>query len=99
MSFVSFPTDPNIMNDSELLQLKENYANMILDGMDMDSLCQFAFDMLMENLKDLNEEDMKQEVTSIYDEETLMDLMPEQSQPMTEIGALEATANDYGVGK
>ena len=76
MSFVSFPTDPNIMNDSELLQLKENYANMIIDGMDMDSLCQFAFDMLMDNLKDLNEEDMKQEVTSIYDEEMLQDLMP-----------------------
>ena len=76
MSFVSFPTDPNIMNDSELLQLKENYANMIIDGMDMDSLCQFAFDMLMENLKDLNEEDMKQEVTSIYDEEMLESLMP-----------------------
>ena len=76
MSFVSFPTDPNIMNDSELLQLKENYANMILDGMDMDSLCQFAFDMLMENLKDLDEEDMKQEVTSIYDEEMLESLMP-----------------------
>ena len=76
MSFVSFPTDPNIMNDSELLQLKENYANMILDGMDIDSLCQFAFDMLMNNLKDLNEEDMKQEVTSIYDEEMLESLMP-----------------------
>ena len=76
MSFISFPTDPNIMNDSELLQLKENYANMIIDGMDMDSLCQFAFDMLMENLKDLNEEDMKQEVTSIYDEEMLESLMP-----------------------
>ena len=45
MSFVSFPTDPNIMNDSELLQLKENYANMIIDGMDMDSLCQMAFDL------------------------------------------------------
>ena len=76
MSFVSFPTDPNIMNDSDLFTLKENYANMILDGMDMDSLCQFAFDMLMENLKDLNEEDMKQEVTSIYDEEMWEDLMP-----------------------
>ena len=49
---------------------------MILDGMDMDSLCQFAFDMLMENLKDLDEEDMKQEVTSIYDEEMLESLMP-----------------------
>jgi hypothetical protein len=51
MSFVSFPTDPNIMNDSELLQLKENYANMIVDGMDMDDMCQMCFDMLMDAYK------------------------------------------------
>ena len=41
----------------------------------------------------------KSEIFDYYGEETLMDLMPDQSQPMTEIGALEATANDYGVGK
>jgi di/tripeptidase len=76
MSFVSFPTDPNIMNDSELLQLKENYANMIIDGMDMDSLCQMAFDMLMDAYKDCTEEDIKEEVIELYDEELLESLMP-----------------------
>jgi len=76
MSFVSFPTDPNIMNDSELLQLKENYANMIIDGMDMDSLCQMAFDFLMEEYKDCTEEQMKEEVLDLYDEEMLESLMP-----------------------
>ena len=76
MSFVSFPTDPNIMNDSELLQLKENYANMIIDGMDMDSLCQMAFDMLMDAYKDCTEEDIKEEVIDLYDEEVLESLMP-----------------------
>jgi di/tripeptidase len=76
MSFVSFPTDPNIMNDSELLQLKENYANMIIDGMDMDSLCQMAFDMLMDAYKDCTEEDIKEEVLDLYDEELLESLMP-----------------------
>ena len=45
MSFVSFPTDPNIMNNEQLNQLKENYANMIIDGMDMDTLCQMAFEL------------------------------------------------------
>ena len=74
MSFVSFPTDPNIMNDSELLQLKENYANMIIDGMDMDSLCQMAFDFLMEEYKDCTEEQMKEEVLDLYDEEMLESL-------------------------
>ena len=76
MSFVSFPTDPNIMNDSELLQLKENYTNMIIDGMDMDSLVQFAFDSIMDNMKDYTEDEIKEEVLELYDEEMLESLMP-----------------------
>ena len=75
MSFVSFPTDPNIMNDSELLQLKENYANMIIDGMDMDDLVQMCFDMLMDAYKDCTEEEIKEEVIDLYDEEVLESLM------------------------
>ena len=76
MSFVSFPTDPNIMNDSELLQLKENYANMIIDGMDMDDLVQMCFDVLMDAYKDCTEEEIKEEVLDFYDEEVLEGLMP-----------------------
>ena len=76
MSFVSFPTDPSIMNDSELLQLKENYANMIIDGMDMDDMYQMCFDMLMDAYKDCTEEDIKEEVLDLYDEEVLESLMP-----------------------
>ena len=76
MSFVSFPTDPNIMNDSDLLQLKENYTNMIIDGMDMDSLVQFAFDSIMDNMKDYTEDEIKEEVLELYDEEMLESLMP-----------------------
>jgi len=64
------------MNDSELLQLKENYTNMIIDGMDMDSLVQFAFDSIMDNMKDYTEEDIKEEVIDLYDEEVLESLMP-----------------------
>ena len=76
MSFVSFPTDPNIMNDSELLQLKENYANMIIDGMDMDDMYQMCFDMLMDAYKDCTEEEIKEEIVDFYDEEVLEGLMP-----------------------
>ena len=76
MSFVSFPTDPNIMNESDLQQLKENYANMIIDGMDMDSLCQMAFDLLLDAYKDCSEDDIKEEIIDLYDEEMLNDLMP-----------------------
>ena len=76
MSFVSFPTDPNIMNNEQLNQLKENYANMIIDGMDMDSLCQMAYDLLLDAYKDCTEEDIKEEVLDLYDEEMLESLMP-----------------------
>ena len=76
MSFVSFPTDPNIMNESDLQQLKENYANMIIDGMDMDSLCQMVFDLLLDAYKDCSENDIKEEIIDLYDEEMLESLMP-----------------------
>ena len=76
MSFISFPTDPNIMNAEQLNQLKYNYINMIIDGMDMDDLCQMCFDMLMESYQDCTEDDIKGEVIELYDEEMLESLMP-----------------------
>ena len=99
MSFISFPTDPNVMNAKQLDQFKLNYAEMIVEGMDMDTLVTFAIESIEQNIKDWDEDDVKSEILDYYGEETLMDLMPEQPQPMTEIGALEATAPDYGVGK
>ena len=65
------------MNESDLLQLKENYINMIIDGMDMDSLCQMAFDLLLDSYQDATEDDMIEEIKDLYDEETLIDLLPE----------------------
>ena len=99
MSFISFPTDPNTMNAKQLDQFKLNYAELIVEGMDMDTLITFAVESIEQNIKDWDEDDVKSEILDYYGEETLMDLMPEQPQSMTEIGALEATAPDYGVGK
>ena len=87
------------MNSKQLEQFKLNYAELIVDGMDMDTLVTFAIESIEQNIKDWDEDDVKSEILDYYSEETLMDLMPESPQPMTEIGSLEATANDYGVGK
>ena len=65
----------NIMNPEKLQQLKDNYANMIVDSLDMDSLCQLAFDLLVANYDDISEEQLKAEIVDLYDEETLNDLM------------------------
>ena len=69
-------TDSN-MNSEKLQQLKENYANMIVDGMDLDDLCQLAFDLLVSNFDDHSEQQLKAEIVELYDEEILNDLMPE----------------------
>ena len=84
----------NKINESDLFTLKENYADMIIDGMDIDTLAQFAYDSIMGNIETWDEEEVKGEITDLYGEETLNDLLPE-----TDISKLEATANNYTIGK
>ena len=76
MSFVSHISDPNIMNDSQLANLKSNYVEMILDGMDMKTMEALVYDMLIESYELYSEDEMKEEILSDYDEEVLESLMP-----------------------
>lgn len=80
MSLIANFTDSKTMNESELQQLKENYINMIIDGMDMDSLCQMAFDLLLDSYQDCSEDEMIKEIKDLYDEEMLVDLLPEKEE-------------------
>ena len=75
MSFISFPTDPNTMNSKQLDQFKLNYAEMIVEGMDMDTLITFAVESIEQNIKDWDEDDVKEEILEYYGEETLEGLM------------------------
>ena len=77
MSFVSNFTDSKTMNKEQLESLKSNYCEMIIDGMDMDTLITLAYDMLMDSYQDCTEEQMKEEILDLYDEEMLNDLMEE----------------------
>ena len=65
------------MNDSDLFTLKENYVEMIIDGMDMDSLCQMAYDLLLDAYENVDESALKEEILDLYDDEMLESLMPE----------------------
>ena len=80
MAFVSTFDHTNPMTDSKLTtsqldQLKLNYAEMIVEGMDMDSLITFAVESIEKNLKDWDEDDVKEEVLDYYGDETLEGLM------------------------
>jgi hypothetical protein len=64
------------LTDQQLEELKCNYAEMIVDDMDLKTLMIMAYDVIVENLKDYSEEDMKEEIVALYDEEILENLMP-----------------------
>ena len=66
-----------MLTTSKLDQLKLNYAEMIVEGMDMDSLITFAVESIEQNIKDWDEDDVKSEILDYYGEETLEGLMPD----------------------
>ena len=71
------------MNESDLETLKENYVTHVLDGMDFDTLYQFAFDTIHENIEIWSEKEIKEQILDLYDEETLRDLSPDSPIKVT----------------
>lgn len=65
------------LTKSQLDTLKGKYCEMIIDGMDMDTLCQLAYDLLMDSYESCSEQELKEEILDLYDEEMLNDLMAE----------------------
>jgi len=63
------------LNSKQLDQLKLNYAEMIVEGMDMDSLITFAVESIEQNIKNWDEDDVKSEILDYYGDETLEGLM------------------------
>lgn len=63
------------MTKEQLEQFKSNYCEMIIDGMDMDCLVQMCFDLLMDSYQSCTEEQLKEEILDLYDEDMLNDLI------------------------
>ena len=64
-------------SDFDLFHLKENYINMIIDGMDIDTLVQMTHDLLMDEYDKLTWDEITEEIVDLYDEDTLVDLIPD----------------------
>ena len=71
------PEDKNTMNSKQLDQFKLNYAEMIVEGMDMDTLITFAIESIEENIKHWGEEEIKSEILDFYDQDMLDSLLPD----------------------
>ena len=67
------------MNESDLFELKENYVNHIIDGMDIDTLCAYARDCMLngtDGISEWSESEVKEEIVDMYGEDILEDLTP-----------------------
>jgi hypothetical protein len=64
-----------MMTLNQIDQLKNAYAEMIVDGMDMNSLITFAVESIEQNLKDYDLNDIKQEIIDCYGEDVLSDML------------------------
>ena len=60
---------------NQIDQLKNAYAEMIVEGMDMNSLITFAVESIEQNLKDYDLNEIKEEIIDCYGEEVLSDML------------------------
>ena len=76
---ISLPNPTNKMTEMtpDFSTVVENYAQMILDGMDYKSLEQFALDTLIDNLTKQFEtvDELIEEIREVYDDEVANDLL------------------------
>jgi hypothetical protein len=64
-----------MLTDNQLDQLIDNYAERIVDEMDVKCLMQFVFDTIVENLRGKDEEEVLGEIAYVYDEDVIEELM------------------------
>ena len=64
-----------MMTINQIDQLKNAYAEMIVEGMDMNSLITFAVESIEQNLKNYDMNDIKEEIIDCYGEDVLSDML------------------------
>ena len=64
-----------MLTDNQLNQLIDNYAERIVDEMDVKCLMQFVFDTIVENLRGKDEEEVLGEIAYVYDEDVIEELI------------------------
>lgn len=63
------------LTKEQLSELIDNYADFIVDSMDMDTLVQFAYDSLVAEYNKYSEAELLSEIEELYGEEYLESLM------------------------
>jgi len=64
-----------MLTENQLDQLIDNYAERIVDEMDVKCLMQFVFDTIVESLRGKDEEEVLGEIAYVYDEDVIEELI------------------------
>jgi hypothetical protein len=57
------------MNEEQLSNLKDNYAELIVDGLDHKDMYRIVFDYLRSEIESTNEDELKEEIVDMYGED------------------------------
>ena len=68
MQSVSAKNFPSTLTDMNKAELIDAYSQMVLDSMDMKTLEQYAYDMLVQCFNDYTEEELITEISETYPE-------------------------------
>jgi len=74
------PKSKMTLTKEQLCALTESYAEMVIDGMDMDDLVTFAIESLVAEYNKYTEAELLSEIEELYDEEVLNDLLESVTQ-------------------
>jgi hypothetical protein len=62
------------LSQVQIEELRQTYAEILVDGMDMDDLVSFAIDTIVDHLP-ATESELVEEISRFYDDEFVEDLM------------------------
>jgi hypothetical protein len=63
------------LTTEQLSKLVENYASHIVDGLDVESLEQMVFDLLVREYETYSEDEIVGEIKELYGDELVVDLL------------------------
>ena len=63
------------LSNDQIQQFIENYAERIVDDMDVKCLIQFVYDTIVDDLKDMSSEYLLEEISNVYDDEIVEELI------------------------
>jgi len=65
----------SILTSDQVQQFIENYAERMVDDMDIKCLMQFVYDTIVENLSIQSPNDILEQISCCYDDETIEELL------------------------